>query len=224
MRTIGARLATLIFLGVIVLALAAIGIAGAGPFEDGVEAYDRGDYATALWLFLPLANQGNADAQNYLGFMYANGRGVSPNDAEAIKWWRRAADQGNADAQLKLAIFFGYAAHNDAEALKWWLKAADRGRVIAQRMLGPNTPTATAWRRTTPRRSGGIARPPTKATLFPKTHWGKCTRRAKGPLRTMQLRRTGIERRWSKGAPMTSLTLEPGMTRGAACGRITPRQ
>ncbi len=43
--------------------------------KAGVEAYHRGDYATALTEFRPLAQQGDADAQFYLGFMYSKGRG-----------------------------------------------------------------------------------------------------------------------------------------------------
>ena len=45
--------------------------ANAGPFEDGEAAWSRGDYATALSMWRPLAAQGNAMAQNNLGVMYA---------------------------------------------------------------------------------------------------------------------------------------------------------
>ena len=43
--------------------------------------------------------QGDADAQFNLGFMYDNGRGVAQNDAEAVRWYRKAAEQGDAGAQ-----------------------------------------------------------------------------------------------------------------------------
>ncbi len=42
-------------------------------FKAGVEAYQRGDYATALTEFRPLAQQGVASAQFGLGFMYHQG-------------------------------------------------------------------------------------------------------------------------------------------------------
>jgi TPR repeat protein len=52
------------------LTLASAGTAFAGPFEDGVAALDRRDYATALLLLRPLAENGNADAQINLANMY----------------------------------------------------------------------------------------------------------------------------------------------------------
>ena len=45
------------------------GVASAGPLEDAVAAYQRQDYATALKLWRPLADKGNADAQFRLGVM-----------------------------------------------------------------------------------------------------------------------------------------------------------
>ena len=68
--------------------------AAAGPLEDAAAADDKGDYATALHLLRPLADQGNAQAQFKLGSMYDDGHGVAQSDAEALKWYRMAADQG----------------------------------------------------------------------------------------------------------------------------------
>ena len=59
-----------------VLALALFGAATAGPFEDGVAAYQRGDYATAMQLFRPLAEGGDARAQTTLGLLYYYGYGA----------------------------------------------------------------------------------------------------------------------------------------------------
>jgi uncharacterized protein len=67
----------------------------AGPFKDGEAAYDRGDYTTALRLYRPIAEQGNSYAQYEIGRIYSNGHGVPQNFAEALKWFRLAADQGN---------------------------------------------------------------------------------------------------------------------------------
>ena len=59
----------------IVLLLSLAAPVAAGPLEDATAAYDRGDYATALRLLRPLADQGDASAQFNLGVMYDNGRG-----------------------------------------------------------------------------------------------------------------------------------------------------
>ena len=70
----------------------------AGPLEDAVAAYARSDYATALRIFRPLANQGNAVGQYILGFMYSNGHGVPQDYIEAHAWFAQAAAQGDKDA------------------------------------------------------------------------------------------------------------------------------
>ena len=75
----------------ILLGLAAPAWAG---FDEGVAAYERGDYATALREFRPFANQGYAAAQFNLGIMYDEGQGVPQDYAEALKWYRKAAEQG----------------------------------------------------------------------------------------------------------------------------------
>ena len=49
-----------------------------------MDAYQRGDYATAYQVWHPLADQGSADAQYYLGIMYDNGDGVLQDYAEAL--------------------------------------------------------------------------------------------------------------------------------------------
>ena len=78
------RTTTLIAAGLLALALfgALFYLFGsAGPLEDGVAAYQEGDYATAMSYWRPLADQGNAEAQASLGMMYLKGQGVSQDDA-----------------------------------------------------------------------------------------------------------------------------------------------
>jgi TPR repeat protein len=74
----------------------------AGPWEDGMAAYNRGDYVPAIRLFRPLAEQGNAKAQNLLGVMYRRGQGVARNSARAFVWFSRAAAGGDATAKAEL--------------------------------------------------------------------------------------------------------------------------
>ncbi len=112
--------------------------AGAG-FEDGMAAMARGDYATALEEWRPLAEQGNADAQYNLGLMYYRGQGVPQGYAEAVKWYRKAAEQGHAFAQFSLGGVYhtGRGLPKDyAEAVKWYRKAAEQDFEQAQIVLG----------------------------------------------------------------------------------------
>ena len=78
----------------------------AADYLVGAEAYEQGDYATALREWRPFAEQGDAEAQYNLGVMYANGEGVPKDDAEALKWYRKAAEQGFAKAQLNLGVMY----------------------------------------------------------------------------------------------------------------------
>jgi TPR repeat protein len=78
----------------------------AGPLEDATGASQRGDYATALRLLRPLAEQGNAVAQYNLGVMYTAGQGVAQDDRVAVKWFRLGAEQGNPDAQANLGFMY----------------------------------------------------------------------------------------------------------------------
>src|SRR3954454_4071395 len=74
----------------------------AGPWEDGMAAYNRGDYVPAMRLFRRLAEQGNAKAQNVLGVMLRKGKGVPKNPAHAHMWFSLAAKRGDATAKAEL--------------------------------------------------------------------------------------------------------------------------
>jgi hypothetical protein len=111
----------------------------AGSAEDARDAFDRGDYATALRLWRDLAAQGNAQAQYFLGSMYGTGRGATKDDAEAARWIRQAAKQGLAPAQYELGLMYRDGvgvAKDDAEMMRWYRKAADQGFAEAQHNLG----------------------------------------------------------------------------------------
>ena len=89
--------------GLIVTALF-LGTPGAlaGPWEDGMAAYNRGDYVPAIRLFRPLAEQGNPKAQSVLGKMYRKGQGVARNPAQAFMWFSLAARRGDARARAEM--------------------------------------------------------------------------------------------------------------------------
>ena len=71
----------------------------AGPWEDGMAAYNRGDYLPAIHLFRPLAEQGNAKAQRVLGAMYRKGEGVPRSAHRALMWFSLAAKRGDVRAK-----------------------------------------------------------------------------------------------------------------------------
>jgi TPR repeat protein len=82
--------------------LSGIGSAQAGPWEDGMVAYNRGDYVPAIRLFRPLAEQGNPTAQNQIGVMYRKGEGVIRSPARAFMWFSLAAKRGDTKAKAGL--------------------------------------------------------------------------------------------------------------------------
>ena len=123
----------------VVLSLLLTGAAAAKPFQDGFAAYHRGDYATVLGLWRPLAEQGDVSVQYNLGNLYYEGRGVPQDDAEAVKWYRLAAEQGLAQAQYNLGFMYQQGEgvpQDDAKGEKWYRLAAEQGLAEAQHNLG----------------------------------------------------------------------------------------
>ena len=113
--------------------------ANAQDYDKGNNAFLVGDYQTAFQELLPLAESGDANAQNSIGVMYAYGKGVEKNIAEAVKWYQLAADQGDASGQLSLGAAYDFGmgfTQNYAEAVKWYQLAADQGDETAQFSLG----------------------------------------------------------------------------------------
>jgi TPR repeat protein len=109
--------------------------AAAGPYEDGIAAFRRGDFGTAAQLWKPLADNGMAEAQNDLGSLYVNGIGVAHDEVEAVRLYRAAAEQGLARAQSNLGYQYevgaGVPLNLDA-ALMWYRRGAEQGNPDAQ--------------------------------------------------------------------------------------------
>ncbi|MCK6453156.1 MAG: sel1 repeat family protein [Alphaproteobacteria bacterium] len=121
--------------------LLAVGLSGAGAADkdDGYLAYARGDYAEALRIWRPRAEQGDIAAQSNLGILYFSGLGVPQHYAEALKWTQMAADKGDPRAQLRLGIMHatGRGVPADfAAAAKWFERAAAQGEAQSQFNLG----------------------------------------------------------------------------------------
>ena len=78
-------------------------------------------------------------AQYNLGVMYENGEGVPQDDKEAVRWYRKSAEQGHADAQNNLALMYapGRGVPQDyKEAYAWWSVAKANGNELAVTNLG----------------------------------------------------------------------------------------
>jgi TPR repeat protein/beta-lactamase regulating signal transducer with metallopeptidase domain len=98
--------------------------AAAGNLEDGLGAFDHGDYRFALAKLRPLANQGNAAAQDRIGQMYDRGRGVTLDYVQAAAWYRKAAMQGDPAGQQGLSIMYslGHGVPQDSLAASLWAR------------------------------------------------------------------------------------------------------
>src|SRR4030095_3398911 len=72
--------------------------------KAGIEAWQRSDYAGAVAIWRPLAENGDPDAAFNLGQAYRLGRGVPTNLAAAKTWFERSAEKGHGDAQTQLAL------------------------------------------------------------------------------------------------------------------------
>ncbi len=126
-----------------VLLAAALFLVAASPvragYEEGLAAYKRGDFITAVSEFLPLAQEGDVRAQSNLGYLYEKGKGVPQDHVEAVSWYKKAADNGDAKAQFNLAIMYfngDGVLRNYRQAATWFRKAADQGHTKAQYSLG----------------------------------------------------------------------------------------
>lgn len=122
-------------IGVALLALMLSTTAWSADLATAQEAYDTGDYQTALENWQALAEQGFVDAQYGMGLLYSKGFGVPMDDTQALKWYMLAAEQGHAQAQCDLGVMHanGWGVPpDDGQALQWYLMAAEQGLTQAQ--------------------------------------------------------------------------------------------
>ena len=108
-------------------------------YQEGRDAFDRGEYSSALKEFEILAKQNDPRGQYALAVMYDLGEGVSQNSKEATRYYRLAAEQDFADAQNNLGVAYDQGEGVDKdfkEAMKWYLLAAERGNKDAPNNIG----------------------------------------------------------------------------------------
>jgi TPR repeat protein len=125
----------------------------ASQLLDGFGRYTLHEYARARDIMEPLAQHGNADAQQLVGSMYANGDGVSQDKVRAAHWYSLAAEQGKVDAQFALGIMYRDGAgvpRDRGLALKWLRRAAekqhsDAANALGELYAGSDHAEAAAW-------------------------------------------------------------------------------
>lgn len=118
----------------LVLSIICLAAPAWADYQAGMDAYSRGDYATALREWRPLAEQGDPIAQFRLGSLYENGDGVPRDFAKARQWYEKAAAQGEAKAQFYLGIQSAYGeggSRDLVQAHMWYSLAAGNGNAHA---------------------------------------------------------------------------------------------
>jgi len=132
--------------------------------EDGVSAMEKGDYGAAILEFEIHARQNNAQAQNYLGILHADGLGSPRNDALAADWFFKAALLGSPEAMMNLARMYGEGRgvpQDNRAAVNSYRAAAKAGfQPAIKRMVqiyengemgeAPSSVIATEWRNLLP--------------------------------------------------------------------------
>ncbi|MCW4153705.1 SH3 domain-containing protein [Halomonas sp. 18H] len=106
-------------------------------YEKGVDEYQRGNFASALYEWRQSAEQGDPQSQFRLAEMYQNGKGTSQSQEKAHKWYTLSADSGHLPAQMALAE--KHLEGEDADpklAARWYERAAEAGDAQAQFRLG----------------------------------------------------------------------------------------
>lgn len=108
--------------------IAASGVArGEDSFQQGLDAYLKGDYHKAMTIWKPAAEAGDEVAAFNVGVLYAQGLGVEADPRAAVRWYRRSALAGYANAQFNLGAAYYHGQGTDvnlSQAVSWWEKAA----------------------------------------------------------------------------------------------------
>ena len=115
-----------ILFAVFLVVACATGAAADYSYADAAVAYQQGNYALAAILFRPLAENGDARAQVYMGTMYIQRDGVPKNTQEGLKWYHKAAGQGYARAQFNLGNLYdtGHGVPQDYVRAHMWFHVA----------------------------------------------------------------------------------------------------
>ena len=159
------------FLFIIPVILVLAAPLGAQDFAKGLQAFEAGDFATAIKEWKPLAESGNSAAQNSMGDLYYSGRGVPQNHAEAFRWYRLSAQQGNVDGQGNLGWMFEYG----LGVARDFSRAAIRAMAGRKIVWGFCIITDKACRKILAKLFTGISWPQRRGSFTPIKIWAGCT-------------------------------------------------
>jgi TPR repeat protein len=109
--------------------------AAAQNLNAGIDAWQRGDYVTAVAIWRPLAEAGDPDASFNMGQAYRLGRGVLVDLGTAQSWLEKAAQKDHVDAQATLGLLL-FQNGNQTAGLKWLRLAAEKGDARAMLVYG----------------------------------------------------------------------------------------
>lgn len=122
---------------VLTLAILTI-ISACGDSDNPKILFEQGKYEKAYALWLPLANDGDSIAQNYIGIQHYLGLGKKRDYKTAKQWFEKAARNGFADAQYNLGVMYenGQSVKQDYVTAYMWLYLANKhgNRNAAKRM------------------------------------------------------------------------------------------
>lgn len=105
-------------------------------FKEGMEALENDHFAEAYCRWKPLAEQGYAEPQYHLGWLYANGNGMDIASDKALYWWKKAAKQGHPEAQFSIGMLHVMDEDGSAlQAAEWFIPAAIQGHDGARDLL-----------------------------------------------------------------------------------------
>jgi TPR repeat protein len=110
-----------------------------GNYDEAINYFNQGDYASALRVAQPLSDRGDPDSQGLLAYMYEFGLGVPMDYGQAFNLYKKAADQGYAYAQNGVGLMYRDGKGtmiNAGESIRWFQAAADQGNIDAQHNVG----------------------------------------------------------------------------------------
>lgn len=125
-------------IGITLAASLLLSTADAAPLQPTASEEGGVVVSPAISALIEEAEAGDADAANTLGFQFGNGLSVMQNDAESLKWYRKAAELGSVDAEYNLGFAYknGFGVpQDDTQAAAWFGKAAEHGLAEAQNSL-----------------------------------------------------------------------------------------